>query len=124
MFNLSKEDEQRAKRLHKESLVVDSLAGFTVAFYAEFSRTMLQRLEELIRKGVSTEELLREMDRMHVQEAINGVNYSERERMELSGVDAFSMTVGETPCLSFSYSYESALRDIALWTRKFDCLDY
>ena len=122
MFDLTKEDEQRVKRLHEESVVVDSLTNHILSLYAEYSQAMLEKLDELIEKGVSTPAILYEMDRMHIRELLSGESHREQEWMELSGVDAFCMTVGvygEPP-----FSYENAVRDIALWTRKFDSLDY
>ncbi len=125
MVNLSKEDEQRTKRLHRESVVVDSQVGLVMSFYAEFSQSMFERLNELVGKGTHTPAILCEMDRMHVEESISRKNRNEREWMELSGVDAFNMTVGVYGELPSSYfSYEGAVRDIALWIRKCDCLDY
>jgi membrane dipeptidase len=122
MFDLTREDEQRVKCLHEESVVVDSLTNHILSLYAEYSQAMLEKLDELIEKGVPTPAILYEMDRMHIRELLSGESHREQEWMELSGVDAFSMTVGVYGEPAFSY--ENAVRDIALWTRKFDSLDY
>jgi len=122
MFDLTKEDEQRVKRLHEESVVVDSLTNHIISLYAEYSQAMLEKLDELIKKDISTPAILYEMDRMHIRELLSGESHREQEWMELSGVDAFSMTVGVYGEPAFSY--ENAVRDIALWTRKFDSVDY
>ncbi|MCL0048773.1 dipeptidase [Dehalococcoidia bacterium] len=118
MFNLSEEEKERAKHLHKESIVVDTLAsGPTV-----FSQDMLKRLDELIEKNASTPTILDEMDRMSAQEIVEGRLKEYKEWWEASGVDVISATLGafgEPP-----FTYENALRDIALWTRKFDSLDW
>jgi membrane dipeptidase len=122
MFDLAQDDEQRVKRLHQESVVIDSMANHIISLYAEYSQAMVEKLNELIDKGVPTPAILYEMDRMHIQELINGESRREQEWMELSGVDAFSMTVGVYGEPAFSY--KNAVRDIALWTRKFDSLEY
>ena len=118
MFNLSEEEKERAKHLHKESIVVDTLAGGPMVF----SQDMLKRLDELIEKNASTPTILDEMDRMGTQEIVEGRLKEYKEWWEASGVDVISATLGafgEPP-----FTYENALRDIALWTRKFDSLDW
>jgi len=42
MFDLTREDEQRVKRLHEESVVVDSLTNHIISLYAEYSQAMLE----------------------------------------------------------------------------------
>ena len=118
IFNLSEEEEERAEHLHKESIVVDTLADGPMVF----SQDMLKRLDELIEKNASTAAILDEMDRMSAQEMVEGRLREYKEWWEASGVDVVSATVGafgETP-----FTYENTLRDIALWTRKFDSLDW
>lgn len=118
MFNLSQQEKEQAKRLHKESIVVDTLAGDPTVF----SQAMLQRLDELIANNVPTPAILDEMDRLSTQELVEGRLPEYREWWEASGVDAVSATLGafgKTP-----FTYENALRDIALWTRKFDSLGW
>jgi len=89
MFDLSKEDEQRVQRLHAESVVVDSLANHIISLYTDYSRPMLEKLDELIEKNVPTSAILYEMDRMHIQELTSGESRREEEWMKLSGVDAY-----------------------------------
>ncbi|MBT9142047.1 MAG: hypothetical protein DDT29_00440 [Dehalococcoidia bacterium] len=118
MFNLSREEKERANRLHKESVVVDTLSGGPTVF----SQNMLKRLDKLIAKNVSTPAILDEMDRLGTQAIVEGRLREYKECWEASGVDVVSATLGalgETP-----FTYENALRDIALWTRKFDSLDW
>jgi len=122
MFDLSKEYEQRVQRLHEESVVFDSLANHIISLYTDYSQPMLEKLDELIEKNVPTSTILYEMDRMHIKELTSSESCREEEWMKLSGVDAFSMTVGFYGEPHFSY--ENAVRDIALWTRKFDSVDY
>jgi membrane dipeptidase len=116
MFNLSQAEKERAEHLHRAAMVVDTLAGDPLVF----SQDMLKRLDELIAKNASTPTILDEMDRLSTQESVAGRLKGYQEWWEASGVDAVSATLGafgETP-----FTYENALRDIALWTRKFDSL--
>jgi len=121
MFNLTKEEEERADRLHRESIVVDTMANHIPSIYVECSPAIFERMNKLIEKRAPTAAILYEMDCMHIQELISG-SRKEQEWMELSGVDALSMTIGiyGEPLFSF----ESAVRDIAVWTRKIDSVDY
>jgi membrane dipeptidase len=128
MFKLSEEQEERARRLHKESIVVDGLGGATGLVVAEhYSPDMLKRVIEILDKlpregpvALSPWPAAEEVERMRVEELISGRSDIEREWMELSGVDVFSMTVLAGQGLRF----ENALTGIALWQRKIDCLDY
>jgi membrane dipeptidase len=118
MFNLSSQQQERAKRLHEESIVVDTLAGGPVVF----SQAMLRKLDELVKENTSTPAILDEMDRMATQELLESKLKEYKGWWDESGVDVVSATLGafgETP-----FTYENALRDIALWTRKFDSLDW
>jgi membrane dipeptidase len=118
MFNLSQEEKERAQRLHKKSIVVDTLAGGPTVF----SQNMLERLDKLIEKNVSTAAILDEMDRMGTQEIVEGRLKEYQEWWEASGVDVVSATLGAFGDPPFTY--ENALRDIALWTRQFDSLGW
>ncbi|MCI2424787.1 dipeptidase [Candidatus Acetothermia bacterium] len=118
IFNLSQQEKERATHLHKKSIVVDTLAGGPEVF----SQSMLKRLDELIEKNASTPAILDEMNRLGTQEIVEGRFEEYKEWWEASGVDVVSATLGafgETP-----FTYENALRDIALWTRKFDSLSW
>lgn len=117
-MNLSQAEAERAKQLHKESIVVDTLAGDPMVF----SQDMLRRLGELIEQNAATAAILDEMDRMATQELVESRLNEYQEWWEASGVDVVSATLGafgETP-----FTYANALRDLALWTRKFDSLDW
>ena len=119
MFNLSKEQEERVMRLHKESIVVDTLAWPGVALSSEFTPSIPKRADELIKTGAPFSVILKELERMHADDLIAGRSDIEREWMELSGVNALHLTAS-FPLASF----EDTLKHIALWQRKFDSLDY
>jgi membrane dipeptidase len=120
MFNLSNEQEERAKRIQSETIVVDTLAGAGVVLSAEYTSRMLQRAEELVQQGAPSSVLFKEIEYMHAYDLTNGRSDIEREWMELSGVNVFHMTatvLGYDPL-------ESAIAGLAIWQRKFDLLDY
>jgi len=119
MFNLSKEQEERAMRLHKESIVVDTLAWTGVTLSSEFTPSIPKRANELVKSGVSFSVIIQELERMHADDLISGRSDIEREWMKLSGVDVLHLTASY-PLASF----EDTLANIALWQRKFDSLDY
>jgi len=120
MFNLTEEQEERARRLHKESIVVDTLAGGGATIYAKYIPAMLERATTLIKEGTPSMVINRELNRILMEDLISGRSDIEREWMELSGVDVFHMTTpapGREP-------FERALVGIARWQRKIDSLDY
>jgi len=118
MSNLSKEQEERVMRLHRESIVVDTLAGKAV-FTSEYTPRMLKKAAELAKEGAPS--IFEEIERMHTEDLIAGRSDIEREWMELSGVDVFHITTA----LHFPGSpFELAVAGMALWQRKFDSLDY
>ena len=120
MFNLSKEQEERAMRLHRESVVVDTMAGAGVAASAEYTPKMSAKVTDLVNGGASTGVIHQEVERLHAEDLISGESDIEREWMELSGVDVFHMTVATQSLPPF----EGAMTGIALWQRKIDSLDY
>jgi membrane dipeptidase len=119
MFNLSEEQEQRAMRLHKESIVVDTLAWPGVALSSEFTPSIFEGADELVKTGSPLSVILKELERMHADDLIAGRSDIEREWTELSGVDVLHMTAS-FPLASF----EDTLANMALWQRKFDSLEY
>ncbi len=121
MFDLSREQEERVQRLHRESIVVDTLAGAGVTLSAEYTPGMLKKANELVKEGAATEVIFQKIERMHAEDLISGKSDIEREWMELSGVDVFHITAHNAISL---LPFEGALAGIALWQRKIDSLDY
>ncbi len=113
MAGLSPADEERAGRLHEDSVVVDTLAHvlYTVSF---FSPNMLRRLAEFS-QDVPTHIVCKELARMETDEIVDGSLKDYREMWEKSGVDVASVSLGQ---------YVDVPTDIALWTRKFDSLGW
>ena len=120
MFNLTKEQEERARRLHEESIVVNTMGGGEAAIYAKYIPGMLEKADEMIKGGIPLSVIFLKMERTLLEEyLISGKSDIEREWMELSGVDVFHPTVAPpgTP-------FEIAIDNIAIFQRKFDSLDY
>jgi len=113
MMNLSPADEASARRLHEESTVVDTLARalYTVSV---FSSSMLKRLGEFSR-DVPTHIVCKELARIETDEVVDAGLKAYRELWETSGVDVASVSLGQ---------YVDVPTDVALWTRKFDSLDW
>ena len=100
-------------------IVVDTLAWPGVALSSEFTPSILEGADELVKTGAPFSVIRRELERMHADDLIAGRSDIEREWAELSGVDVLHMTAS-FPLASF----EDTLKNIAIWQRKFDSLEY
>ena len=126
MFKLSEEQEERARRLHKESIIVDTL-GPTALLGPQYTANMLKAAKELIEERTPLHTIFGKLEHLHAEEIIIGKSDIERELMESSGVSAMHITSqslsgpvsGGTP-----EAFERAVAGIAIWQRKFDFLDY
>lgn len=118
MTEVGRQHEERATKLHYDSLVVDTLGqdGPWINT-AEVER----RLEELLASGASASATLLALQ-AEIDSAVLGGKLPEFwEEWERAGVDLVSCTIGgfgEKP-----FSFENAVRDAAIWTRRFDSLD-
>lgn len=122
MFKLSQEEEERARRLHKESIVIDTCAAAPY-WPTVWSQNMLNQLDDLIKKDASTPRIFDETIRMATKEIIDGELVEEyKEWWDTSGLDVGCATLGLVGDIPFSY--ENALREIALMTRRIDSLDW
>ncbi|HET8678855.1 MAG TPA: membrane dipeptidase [bacterium] len=117
MITLSAEQEARAKALHRDALIIDTLSGEPTVF----SPAMLARLDELTGRAAPAAEVLAEMDRLGSDALVRGELPEYWEWWEASGVDVISHTVG--PFGRIPFSYEAALAGLAGLVRKFDALD-
>lgn len=115
MFKLSPNEEERAKRLHNEALVIDSLGGYEV-----LSDAMKQRIDEMIEQDKDMTAIFDEMARMEMENPSEKSTQWQEDR-QASGVSAISATMG--PFGKEMFSYENAVRDIAAWLYKFDVVD-
>ena len=79
MFNLSKEHEERARRLHKESIVVDTMAGVGAASSPQYTPPMLKRLEELAKEGAPIEVIRDQIGLILASETVSQVTKAAAE---------------------------------------------
>jgi membrane dipeptidase len=101
-----------AYRLHRRSLVIDSLAGGP----GVYTSSMLAELDALTEHGVSTPDLFREIERLHTA-AFRAGNFDEYwTAIDRSGVDVLSVTVGAWGDQPFSF--QGAVNDLAEWHRR------
>jgi len=121
MFNLSEEQEERAKRLHKESIVVDGASGVPAMNAGEhiYTPNMLKKATELVNKDAPARVIRRELERIQAEDLINGRSNIEQEWMELAGVDAHNWTIAPTVV-----PFDTALEFLTICQRKIDCLSY
>jgi membrane dipeptidase len=118
MKQLTEEQLERAGRLHRESLVVDTMAPFGPDV---FTKQMLVRLDELAGAVAPMWRIEREMAELSHRALIEGELPGFWEGWAEAGVDVASVTIGafgEHP-----FSYDNAIRDVALFEEKFDRLD-
>jgi membrane dipeptidase len=107
-----------AARLHADALVVDTMAAPGPYIH---TRPMLERLDDLVARGVDAPVAIEEMERVADDLLLKGELHGYWEGWTAAGVDAGSYTVGAFGREQFSY--DNAVRDVARWTRKFDALD-
>lgn len=126
MFKLSEQQEERARRLHKESIIVDTL-GPTALLGPQYTANMLEAAKELIEERTPLHTIFGKLEHLHAEEIVIGKSDIERGLMESSGVSAMHITSqslsgpvsGGTP-----EAFEKAVAGIAIWQMKFDSLDY
>jgi membrane dipeptidase len=115
MFKLSPNEEEMAKRLHDEAIVIDSLGG-----YSAITDAMKQRIDEMIEQNKNMTAIFDEIARLEMENPPEKSAQWQEDR-KASGVSAISTTMG--PFGKEMFSYENAVRDIAAWTYKFDVVD-
>lgn len=108
--------DERARLLHRESLVIDALASSNPKFY---SPTMMSRIDELLRSNAPYSTYAREIELLSDKALVSGQLKEYWDVDRASGVDVGSVTVmGTVP--SDPWTYEGAMRSLARWTQKFD----
>ncbi|HJP66464.1 MAG TPA: membrane dipeptidase [Actinomycetota bacterium] len=117
MRTLTDEEEARAERLHRESLVIDSMGQFGPSVYTP---EMLSRIDELAARGASASAIVVEMATAVARALPRDDLPGFWEGWDQAGVDVSSVTIG-----SFGqppWSFENAVRDAALFGELFDRL--
>ena len=110
--------DDRAALLHRQSLVIDTMAAPGPSIHTP---EMLARLDELVASGAPEGIAIDEMELMADRLLLSGELPGFWEGWERSGVDVGSVTIGAFGPQNFTY--DNAVRDIARWTSKFDALD-
>lgn len=104
--------QDEASSLHRDALVIDSLAGGPGVFTDE----MLRELDALD-PGLPTPDIFREIERMHTR-AFCGNRFAPWwQAVEAAGVDVLSVSVGAWGDRPFSF--RGAVHDLGEWHRRF-----
>jgi membrane dipeptidase len=110
-------DEDRSTRLHRDSLVVDSCSQFGPNVYTP---EMLARIDELADAGAPSWQIVVDIEAMVHQALLRDGLPGFWEGWNRAGVDILSFTIGAFGKELFTY--ENAIRDLAMWTQVFDLL--
>jgi len=114
MFHLDTRQEERAQRLLREAVVIDSLGG-----YDEPTDEFKRYADRLIADGAHYTELYEELNRFEAAHP-SELGQAWKEGMKSGGLNALSLTMG--PFGKEMFSYEAAVKDLAVWTYKFDTI--
>lgn len=112
MFALFPSDEQRALRLHREAITIDTLGGYPV-----WTKAMLKCIDEMIAKNADVFAIMNELQRISSWDVGELEPEWEQDRRK-GGLTAMSITSG--PWGKVLFSHENAVRDLADWMRRFD----
>ncbi len=112
MFELSPAEEQRALRLYKDAITIDTMGDCDV-----LTEETQSRIDELIEQGADSLTIFDELARMDARSP-KELEPEWEEARRASGLNALSTTLGAFG--KDMFSFENALREIALWTLKFD----
>lgn len=112
MFNLNPEQEERAQRNLRAAVVIDSLGG-----YDEPTEEYKRYADELLAKNLDYFTIYKRLVRYEFE---NPMEFGEpwQEGLRTSGLNALSLTMG--PFGEEMFSYDAAVKDLALWNYKFD----
>jgi membrane dipeptidase len=114
---LSDEQRQRAQRLHRESLVVDTMSPFGPDVY---TKAMLSRLDEFADRGAEMWRVDRELSEMAHRALLAGELPGFWEGWDEAGVDVAHVTIGAFGERTFTY--DNAIRDLGLFQERFERL--
>jgi membrane dipeptidase len=117
MISLTAEQQERARRLHDDAVVVDALASGPKPFSDESWAVM----KEMAARGESLWAINDAGRAIGDRELLAGGLPAYRDSWAASGVDVASCTIGfHGPRLQ---THDNAVRDIGRWTRLFDASD-
>jgi membrane dipeptidase len=107
-----------AAEIHRDVIVIDSLGPDGPAI---FTSEILAQLDKLVGQGASSVEVVEAWFELTQKELLAGRLDEFWTGWKASGVDASSLTLGGFGVQPFSY--EAAMRDLGLITRRFDAFD-
>jgi len=116
LSDLDEAQEQRARRLHQESIIIDMLFQGPCGPKA-FTEQMSQQLADEYERSRDLERVMKSAEGMPLRMAIDGEFPAYRQWWETSGVTAASLGIDEN-------SFRGALVSIALLTHAFDAFDW
>lgn len=115
-------EEEKAIRIHKESLIIDTLSPTFFLRPLGYTEKMRTRMKEMLDKGEPLSEIRSEMTEIFNEQLYEGETDYWRW-WEESGVDVVHTTLGEVEGVTPPLAYESAIDQIAGWTKRFDAFD-
>lgn len=116
-IRLETDAEERAVRLHNDSLVIDTL-GPEGPFV--LTDEMSRRIDEMVAETAPSHVIVKEIAQMTHRALIEGALPEFWKGWEESGVDVSSTTLGAFG--DHPFTFDNAIRDFALWTSRFDAL--
>lgn len=114
MFSLDAKQEERAQRVLREAVVIDSLGG-----YDEPTDEFKQYADQLLATGMHYTELYHKLTQYETEHPTE-LGPAWQEGFRTSGMNALSLTMG--PFGEEMFSYDAAIKDLAAWTHKFDTI--
>ncbi len=117
MLELRQEDEKRAGRLHKESLVVDSLRYF-IGPLSQLPPEIEQQIDQELHSELGKKKI--DLNTIIGDLIVNNEAFRETYLREWdeSGVDIINQTIGGVG--NHPSVLDAAIRSLATWTRLFD----
>ncbi len=112
MFNLTDEQEAQAQRNLHAAVVIDSLGG-----YDEPTQEYKRYVDEMLAKNLDYYSIYARLVRYEFE---HPMEFGEpwKEGLRTSGLHCLSLTMG--PFGKEMFSYDAAVKDLALWNYKFD----
>lgn len=111
----------RARCAHADNLVIDGCFPMHTGPLG-YSENMTDQARRMIERGATFSEVRAVMSKLYDDELKDG-SCDLWEWLKASGVTAFNTTVGKVEGSSCQDAFDSALRELAVWHRRFDTYD-
>ncbi|MBU0595673.1 hypothetical protein KJ567_03205, partial [Candidatus Bipolaricaulota bacterium] len=109
-----------AKKLHDSALVVDGCFPIHTGPLG-YSEEMLRQARQMIARGDSFSTIRKQMSMAYDDEMLAGSS-DLWDWFRASGATAFHTTIGRVEGGTCQEAFDTALREIAIWQRRFDTL--